>query len=270
MRWAKPPIAFFHQCLALGAVIPLVLFLVTPAGAAAPPQDTPVTLVADHIEYNTETGIVTADGHVEIARGEDVIRADHLAGNLKTEEIEATGHVTLVQGGRTVTADSLWFNFLTRAGRIEQVVTQYGAWRVESQSMETTGNQAVALEASVTPCDPRHPFFHVTAHKIIVVPGDYLTAYDASIYIYSVHIITLPSYTVSLDPRRGPARSGPALGSTSLDGPDVEYSQHFRLGSATDQVRFRYATMTKFTAENTLSERDADHLEPPPGAAGDV
>ncbi len=258
VRWTTLPFAF-HQSLAVGAVLPLVLFLVAPAASA--PQDTPVTLVADHIEYDTETGAVAADGHVEISQNEVVIKADHLVGNLKTGEVEATGHVTLIQGDRTATAESLRYNFLTHSGRTEQVVTQYGAWHIESQSLETSGGQAVAVGALVTPCDPRHPIFHVTASRVVIVPGDYLTAYDASLYVYSVHVITLPSYTVSLDPRRRPTpKSGPSFGYTTLDGPYVEYNHFLLLGSMFDQARFRYGTISRFTAENTLSQRDADHL----------
>jgi hypothetical protein len=252
-----------RQSCALGTAVLLVLSLALPAPAqpsqAPPAENAPVTLVADHIEYDTETGAVTADGHVEVSRGGVVIRADHLVGNVKTGEVEATGNVTLVRGSQTATAESLQYNFLTRTGRTGRAVTQYGAWHVESESSETSGGRAVAYGATVTPCDPQHPIFHVTARRVVIYPGDYLTAYGAALYVYSVHVVTVPSYSVSLDPRR-PLRSGPSFGYTPLDGPYFQYNQFFILGSAIDDLRLRYGATTNFTAENILNLPGPDHL----------
>ncbi len=245
--------------LALGAATLLGLSLAAPALAALSPQGTPVTLVADRIEYDTQTGVVTADGHVRVTRGEDSIAADHLMGNLQAEEIEAAGHVTLVQGTRTATGESLRYNFRTRIGRIEKVVTQYGPWHVESESMETSGGQGVALGASVTPCDPQHPAFRVRARRVVVVPDDRLTAYDAALYVYGVRVVTLPEYTESLKPGRR-ARSGPAIGYNSLDGAWIEYAQFFPLGDAYEQVRVRYGARSSLSGESITVLPAADHV----------
>ena len=92
-------VAAFATCIAL------LVSLAQPAAAqtVAPPDAGPVTLTADHIEYDTQTGNVVADGHVVATRGGATITADHLTGNLKSGDVEAMGHVTLTQPGRTAT-----------------------------------------------------------------------------------------------------------------------------------------------------------------------
>lgn len=246
--------------LAAGAATLLGLSLAAPALAAQSPQGAPATLVADRIEYDTQTGVVRADGHVRVTRGEDSIVADHVMGNLQAGEVEATGHVTLSQAGRTATAERIRYNFRTRAGQMSHVVTQYGPWHVESQTLETSAGQGVASGASVTPCDPRHPAFRVTARKIVVVPEDRLTAYDASLFVYGVHVVTLPEYTESLKPGRQ-ARSGPAIGYNNLDGAWIEYAQFFPLrGDAYEQLRVRYGARSLLSGESITVFPAADHV----------
>jgi len=247
------------RSLALCAVGLLVLSLIAPALAAPAPSSAPITLVADHIEYNTQTGAVAADGHVRASRDDVVIAADHLTGNLQTGDVAATGNVTLTQGGRTATAASLRYNYRTRVGRMEQVASVYGPWTVRSQALETSGGQGVAYNASLTPCDPTRPAFRVVARRVVVVPDDYLTAYDATLYVYGVPVVTIPAYTASLQ-RGRVARSGPSVGYNNLDGPWIEYSQYTPIGDASNQVRVRYGTRSGISGEDVLSRRVEDHV----------
>ncbi len=53
----------FAALLAAGLA---VLSVLAPASAAQGLPAEPVTLTADHIEYNTQTGEVTAEGHVRV------------------------------------------------------------------------------------------------------------------------------------------------------------------------------------------------------------
>ena len=68
------------------------------------------------------------------------ITADHLTGNLQTGEVNAQGHVTLVQGTQSATGDSLTYNYRTRVGQMGQVTTKYGPWNVTTQLLDTQGN----------------------------------------------------------------------------------------------------------------------------------
>jgi lipopolysaccharide assembly outer membrane protein LptD (OstA) len=247
------------RSLALGVTLPLALFVAAPALGQTVPAAGPVTLTADHIQYDTQSGDVAADGHVQATRGDTVITADHLTGNLKSGDVRAAGNVKLTQAGRTAAGSSLAYNFRTRAGRMEQVVAAYGPWTVRSQTLETSAGRGVATNTSITPCDPAHPAFLVKARKVVVVPDDHLTAYDATLVVYGVAIGTIPQYTESLNPGRK-ARSGPSLGYSSGDGVWVEYSQYFPIGGADNQLRIRYGTVSGLTGEDILSQRVADHV----------
>ena len=221
----------------------------------APPFGEAFTVTADRIEYNSLARTLAADGHVRASSGETVITADHLEGSVDTQEVTATGHVTLSQGLTTATGTLLTYNLGTKVGRMENLAGTFGPLHVSGQAIEIGPKQDVVSEASVTPCDPDHPFYKITAKKIVIVPDESFTAYDASLWVGGVRVITLPTYTATL---RG--RSGPSLGFNTLDGLYIEYANSFPVGDWRDEYRIRLATTTGLSAENILSERAADHL----------
>ena len=245
--------------LAMSTVVIMSVARPAPAQTVLPPDQGPVTLTADHIEYDTQTGDVAADGHVVATRGSTTITADHLAGNLKSGDVQAMGHVVLTQPGRTATGESLKYNYRTRVGEMSQGVAKYAPWTLTGKTITTASGQAVALAASATPCDPAHPAFLVTAKRVVVVPDDYLTAYDAVLYVYGVPVFYVPAYTASLKKGRN-AASGPSLGYDNFSGVWAEYSQYVPLGDWESQVRIRYGTRSSLSGEAIIDRRFADYL----------
>ena len=242
--------------------------LVVPVSAAlsaqtAPPGDA-MTVTADRIEYNSATRVVRADGHVRAAGRDAVITADRLEANLETQAVIASGNVTLTQGAggrsfaetqKVVKGSFLSYNLSTGVGHFEQASGQLGSWHVSGETIDLAPQRDVATKASITSCDPDHPLYKVTAKKIEVVPNDHFTAYDASLWVAGVRVVTLPSYTATFG-----GRSGPSLGYNSLDGAYIEYANSFLVGGWRDEYRIRLATTTGLSAENIISQRFGDHV----------
>src|SRR5262245_21716847 len=69
-------------------------------------DEVPVLLIADEVTYDRDLGVVTARGHVEIARGDRVVHADTVSYNEKAQTVTASGNVSLTdEHGNTVFAD---------------------------------------------------------------------------------------------------------------------------------------------------------------------
>jgi lipopolysaccharide assembly outer membrane protein LptD (OstA) len=240
----------------------LALSLTAPALAqvSVPADHGPITLTADHIEYNQQTGNVVADGHVVATRGSTTITADHLTGNLKSGGVEATGRVTLTQPGRTTTGESLHYNYLTRVGAMSQAVVKSGPWTLKGQTVTTAGGRGDLLAASATPCDPAHPAFLVKAKKVVVVPGDYLKAYDAVLYVYGVPVFYVPVFTTSLKPGRNVVSSAPTAGYDNFNGAWIQYTQYIPLGDWQSQIRALLGTRSGLSGEAIFDRRFTDYL----------
>jgi lipopolysaccharide assembly outer membrane protein LptD (OstA) len=240
----------------LVAVSSTASVLAAPAPPAqTAPSDDAITVTADRVEYNSVTMVVRADGHVRATGSGAVITADHVEANTQTEEVVAAGHVTLTQGEKTIEGSFLRYNFRTQVGRFEQAVGQLGVWHISAEAIDVAPREDVATDASITPCDPDHPVYKVTAKKIVIVPGQYFTAYDASLWVAGTRVITVPVYAGNA---RG--RSGPGVAYNTLDGFYIEYANSFPLAGWRDEYRIRLATMTGLSAENVLSQRFGDHI----------
>lgn len=246
---------------ALVMAVVLTMWLTSPAQAqpGGLPAQGPVTLTADHIEYDTETGNVVADGHVVATRGDTTITADHLTGNLKSGDVEATGHVVLTQPGRTATGEALRYNYRTRVGEMTRAVAKYAPWTLTGRTITTASGQSVALAASATPCDPAHPAFRVVAKRVVVVPDDHLTAYNAVLYVYGVPVLYVPAYTASLKRGRN-AASGPSLGYDNFNGLWAEYTQYVPLGDWEAQARARFGTRSGLSGEANVYRHFSGYL----------
>lgn len=249
-----------HVALALASF--LWFAAVAPVGAqpagAPPPAQGPIILTADHVEYNTQTGEVVADGNAKAVRGDTTITADHLTGNLTTGLVHAMGHVVLTQPGRTATGEALTYNYKTRVGEMTRAVTTSRPWTATGRTFTTAEGQGVAYEATATPCDPAHPAFLVRARKVVVVPEDYLKAYDSILYVYGIPVAYVPVYTASL--KKGAAAGGPSFGYNDFDGTWVQYEQFMPIGDWDNVFRIRYGTRSAWAPEDIISRHVADHL----------
>jgi LPS-assembly protein len=104
----------------------LVLAVSTGLAAGAPqraysetlPKRIPVNVIADKLDYDRETDVYVAVGHVKIEQAGIRLEADKVVLNNKTGVAEAEGHVYLQDQGNVVHAEKLTTNLRTSEGVI--------------------------------------------------------------------------------------------------------------------------------------------------------
>ena len=68
------------------------------AGTGPPvSKDEPVTFTADEVEYDRDSNLVTARGHIEVWQAGRIVRADQVSFNRQTGVVVAIGNVVLMQ-----------------------------------------------------------------------------------------------------------------------------------------------------------------------------
>ena len=92
-------------CAALTAAM-----LVTSAAAAAEKDDQPSEVNADAIEYDMNTGIVTAEGNVLLKHGPTKATGLHAMFNVNSKEAHLIGNVIVVREDMRITCDALASN----------------------------------------------------------------------------------------------------------------------------------------------------------------
>jgi LPS-assembly protein len=160
--------------------IPVVAALSVAAGiGSSSAQTTPprqVLLRADEITYDSDTDIVTAQGHVEVSDEDRTVLADQLTYDEKTDTVTATGHVSLQDASGNVSfADRAELTQGLREGTIQGLAALIGqSGRLAANSGERhEGRFTIAHGAVYTPCvicqeEGEHtPLWEVRAARII-------------------------------------------------------------------------------------------------------
>jgi LPS-assembly protein len=136
-------------------------------GSTAAPIDRnqPVAFTADNFEYNRETGIVTATGHVEAWQNDHVLRADKITFDRNTNVAAASGNVVMVEpDGQVLFADYAEVTQGMREGVLRGMrallaengkLAANGARRVDGKVNELT--HAVYTTCDLCKTDPTKP-----------------------------------------------------------------------------------------------------------------
>ncbi len=128
-------------------------------------RNQPVGFTADTVEYNRETGIVTASGHVEAWQNDHLLRADRVTFDRNTNVAAASGHVTIVEpDGQVLFADYAELTQGMRQGVLRGMrvllaengkLAANGARRTDGQINELT--HAVYTTCDLCKTDPSKP-----------------------------------------------------------------------------------------------------------------
>lgn len=155
--------------------------------AASTPQDDPVDLLAERVEYDEANGIVTAIGKVEMVQAGRILRAEKVSYNLNEDKVEAEGNVVLNEvTGETYFADKVQLRDQMKDGFIrglKGVLADGG--RFSAEEGEKIGDLKVVMnKATYTSCEPckanpsSNPLWQIKARQVTHNKEDQWVTYD--------------------------------------------------------------------------------------------
>ena len=170
------------------------------------------TLMADSARWNPTTGEVIAEGHVRIQRAGQTWIGDHIIYNLKTHQMESGAFRT---GKPPVFAEGLAVH-----GNI-------------------TNKTYTAQHVIVTTDDAGEPDYYVRAKRMKIVPGQYIEAWNALLYVKGIPLFYYPYFRHSLTFRANNLTFMP--GDDSTWGPFLLGTYIWHLGDDADgRMHFDY------------------------------
>ena len=146
------------------------------AAAAQTREPSRVLLQADEITYDTEAGLVTAKGHVEISDDERTLLANEVTYNENTDTVTAMGNVSLQDAtGNVAFADSVELTQDLREGALKGFAALIGqTGRLAASAGERhEGRFTIAHGAVFTPCmicqeeGERMPLWEIRAARVV-------------------------------------------------------------------------------------------------------
>lgn len=216
-------------------VVALLCFVASSPAWASP---APITLEANYLQYNDETGEISASGNVRLNRELTKIQSEHITGNVNSGDIFADGKVTWTEAKNTLTGEKLNYNYKTKTGEMGQSKGVYEGILVSSQATALFPEKSVISHGSITKCPAKIPDYRITADKAEVYPGEKVVLHHATFWIKNTKLFTLPKYTKSLQENANEVSMLPRIGYHSEDGffigQHLEYPLNKELAVVTD------------------------------------
>lgn len=184
----------------------------------------PVTLAADTLEYNEETGVAVAEGNVEVGLGNRIVRADRIRYDAGTGEAEFAGHVRYEDGGDEFSFDRIVLNIRSETGILYNgtIRIRTNDYRISSERFEKTGPRSFLIRKgtlTTCPCEDEPDWKFKVGRSRVTLDG-YAVSKDVTFRVKGVPVLWIPwgAFPVKLSRQSGfliPSFSrAPSKGST--------------------------------------------------------
>ena len=226
------------------AIVPLIFFMTAfPYISLAQEQQTWEVQALNQIVSSVPVGNVTFDmasgtahgtNGVFVKYGGAVLMADSASVNLQTGEAVADGNVRIEEGDQIWVSEHITYNFKTHQMRSEQFRTGKAPVFAQGEQLQgDTSNKVYnARHVFVTTDDVSDPAVRIRASRVKIVPGQYIEAWNAVLYLDGVPSFYFPYYKRNLNERANSLNF--VAGVRSAYGPFLLNTYSFYLNDAVD------------------------------------
>ncbi|MGE5188727.1 MAG: LPS-assembly protein LptD [Gemmatimonadota bacterium] len=156
----------------------------------------PVTLSADTLSYDENSGVVLAEGNVEVGLGPRTVRADRIRYDASSGEAEFSGHVHYRDEGDEFSFDRIVINIRTEKGALYNgsIRLSTNNYQLTSERFEKTGPRSFTVrKGSLTtcPCDPEPDWKIMVGRSRLNIDG-YAVAKDVTFKVRGIPVLWLP------------------------------------------------------------------------------
>jgi LPS-assembly protein len=184
-------------------------------------QESPISLVADYLAYDSDEDSYEAKGDVVLRQGEVELKSDTLLWQASTQDAAAEGSVELEDIGTKVIGTSMQYNMATRQGQIRdgRLFVREGNFHLEGQQIEKEGQFEYSVkEGSFTTCDGEIPDWKFSADEVDITVGGYARAKHVWFYIKDVPVLYSPYLTFPVKAERESGLLTPSFGYSNNKG----------------------------------------------------
>ena len=198
------------------------------SGEEETPSDEKVTLNADRVSFNDETGRATAQGNAVLTYQDTTIMAERIEYDADTQKVQAMplpgSHIVLTNGNRSLRGDQLEYDLNSREGILSGAATRlpvgekggvlyvYGSeidvvpWELAKERGLVKGEPEEYMlqwrDVVLTTCALDHPHYRLESKAITFIPGRKVTAKKPRVYLGNTYLFTSPlDYVVQLKRR---------------------------------------------------------------------
>ena len=155
----------------------------------------PVTLEADQLSYDKESGRYQANGNVQLKQGTLELRSPTLWWNQGSGDVEASGGAQLSSPDEELTGSRVFYNLQQGTGTIEdgQIFLREQNLHVSGKTIERRGSSDYRIkDGTFTTCNGEVPSWKFGADQLDVTLGGFARARNVVFYLKDIPSFYLP------------------------------------------------------------------------------
>ncbi|MFA5097096.1 MAG: hypothetical protein WC490_00500 [Candidatus Margulisiibacteriota bacterium] len=186
-------------------------------------SEVPVSLKADELRFDQESGIVRAKGSVSVKLNDLTVSAEALTLDTSRNIVTMEGAVSLKRGRLEALGSRAVYDPDTDVGLIFDFKTTVKHPRVKgdiflsSQRVEDAALYKSGQEGQSTTCDLEHPHYYLKAKEFLFIPEEKIVGKSVTFYVNDTPLMWLPFYIYDLKKRRVSLMM-PVFGSNHVEG----------------------------------------------------
>lgn len=201
------------------SLIHLLLFANTSSVLAQEQEENPelpepIDITASTITYNQDSGILMANGNVELSYKGHKFSCEELNFDTLHNNLTTRGNVDWQYGTWTIKGDEVHYDFVADSGSFVNARSEFAPWYCYGEQIVRSGtNEMVLINGWVSTCDLSSPHWRVSSDRITVTLDDAVRAWNTTTYIGKIPVFWVPYFSRSLKERK--SRWSAQLGSNS-------------------------------------------------------
>lgn len=197
-------------------VIVSCLFFVTSASARdIHKKNVPVSIQADNLKFDKESGVYSAQGQVELRQEQTQLHADQVQYNARTGDADAVGNAVLNDPDGTLEGEQMNVNMKTGIGEATKAKGFLSAYNfhIAGDDISKLGEFTYQVKNGFfTTCDAEPPAWKFGASDLNVSLGGMAKAHNVKFYLHDVPVLYLPYIAYPVNTERQSGFLMPALG----------------------------------------------------------
>ena len=184
-------------------------------------QESPISLVADSLTYDSDEDSYEAKGDVVLRQGEVELKSESLLWQSATQDASAEGAVELEDIDTKILGSSIQYNMATRQGHVRdgRLFVSEGNFHLSGQQIEKEGQFEYSVkEGSFTTCDGEIPDWKFSADEVDITVGGYARAKHVWFHVKDVPVLYVPYLTFPVKAERESGLLTPSFGYSNNKG----------------------------------------------------
>jgi len=158
-------------------------------------KNVPWHIVADEITYDDKMKVYTGTGQVVITKKNKNLSADYVLFDQSTMEVSADGHVVMTVGENILTGSRMEMNLDAETGTVYDgtIFLQENHFYIKGDKIQKVGEDSyTADKASVSSCDGDQPAWKITGRNLKITVEGYGVVKHAALWAKKVPVLYTP------------------------------------------------------------------------------